>query len=120
MGIGINIRSTKNRRYALDIAQGLKTLETRNSDSLRAYIGERVGLIETGRGRAMLVGFATVGDPIEISSADFDDHYASHLVAPGDDFYPEPGSSKQCYPMLNAESCEPRAIYSFGIRSRKI
>lgn len=120
MGIGINIRSTKNRRYALDIAQGFKTLETRNSDSLRAYVGERVGLIETGRGRAMLVGFATVGDPIEISSTDFDDHYESHLVAPGDDFYPEPGSSKKCYPMLNAESCEPRVIYSFGIRSRKI
>ena len=118
--IGINIRSTKACRYALEIARGSKTLETRASDSLRCYVGQRVGLIETGRGKARLVGYATVGAPLVLSAAEFSAHYSEHLVAPGDPFYPEHGAVKYCYPMLDATPCDPRTIETRGIKARRI
>lgn len=118
--IGINIRSTKNRRYALEIANGKKTLETRASDSLKCYIGARVGLIETGNGIACLVGYATVGEPVSIPYDDFDNHYAAHLVTPDDSFYPVPGSVKYCYPMIDPTTCAHRLIKTRGIKARKI
>lgn len=118
--VGINIRSTKTARYALEIARGHKTLETRESDSLRCYVGRRVGLIETGRGKARLVGYATIGAPIELAYSDFETREADHLVKPGDPFYPKPGDFKYCYPMVNAAECEHREISTRGILARSL
>lgn len=120
ISIGVNIRSTKNCRYALEIARGNKTLETRASDSLRCYVGRRVGLIETGNGKARLLGYATIGEPIQIEAESFDDHYAAHLVARDDPFYPSKDAIKYCYPMLDAIPCAPRVITSKGIKARRI
>ena len=118
--IGINVRSTKTARYAIEIARGNKTLETRDTDSLRCYVGHRVGLIETGRGKARLVGYATIGAPVELAYCDFETRESDHLVKTGDPFYPKPGESKYCYPMVNATECEHREISTRGILARSL
>ena len=118
--LGINVKSTSKRRYALDIVNGVKTLETRASDSLRAYVGRRVGVVETGRGKARLVGYVTVGQPIIIMRGDFDAFAGSHLVTPGCDFYPALGANKFAYPMINPTPCAEASIITRGIRARKI
>ena len=118
--MGINVRATRETRYALEIVTGAKTLETRATDSLRPYVGRRVGIVETGRGPAHLVGFVTIGEPIQANAGRaFDRLAGGHLVRPGCPFYPSEGV-KFCYPMLNPEPCAPRAIESRGIIARRI
>ena len=56
--IGINVRSDRNVDYADLIVDGRKRLETRNTDSLRPYVGRRVSIVKTGRGKAMAIGAA--------------------------------------------------------------
>ena len=64
--MGINVRTDEGVNYSDLIVSGQKKYETRDKDSLRPYIGKRVGIVETGSGPANLVGYATVGDPIEV------------------------------------------------------
>lgn len=118
--LGINVRSTRERRYALDIVRGAKTLETRESDSLRCYVGQRVGIVETGKGKARLLGYVTVGEPIIIPRADFDAFAGAHLVAPSCAFYPRNGAAKCAYPMLDPAPCAEASIITRGIRARAI
>ena len=61
------------------IGSGQKKYESRDKDSLRPYVGKRIGIRETGSGPAKLVGYATVGEPIEVGEAEFADSSDQHL-----------------------------------------
>jgi hypothetical protein len=61
--IGINFND-KSQPFTDMIMDGKKTIETRNSRSLDSVVGKRVGIVRTGVGPAMLVGYADVGSPI--------------------------------------------------------
>ena len=98
--MGINVRTDESVNYSDLIVSGQKKYETRDKDSLRPYIGKRVGIVETGSGPANLVGYATVGDPIEVGESEFNDSRDLHLVPEGSKFDIKPGQSKFLYEML--------------------
>ena len=52
---GVNIND-KVQPFTDQILSRKKTIETRRTNSLRPYIGQRVGIIRTGKGKALLVG----------------------------------------------------------------
>jgi len=118
--IGINVRSDGNIDYADLIVDGKKKLETRNSDSLRPYVGRRVSIIKTGKGRAYAIGVATVGEPIEVDEKQFRDLEKEHLVPAGSKFDIQPDSTKFLYPMLNPKRYERPREVGHGILSRKV
>lgn len=117
MGININ---DKTQAFTAQVLSGEKTIETRRTNSLRPYVGKRVGIVRTGKGRATLVGFATIGEPIRYENQrQFRDDYARHRVAAGSphDCGPE---GKFGYPLTDVESTTPRPVTSRGIVARKI
>ena len=117
MGININ-DSTQD--FTGQILRGEKTIETRSTRSLDPYIGERVGLVRTGVGKATLVGYATVGEPVVYDSvAKFRRDYDKHLVAPGSAFDMK-DRLKYGYPLMQVEETEPRIVESKGIVARRV
>jgi hypothetical protein len=117
MGININ---DKTQPFTAQILSGEKTIETRRTNSLRPYVGKRVGIVRTGRGRATLVGYATIGEPIRYENQrQFAKDRARHRVAAGSphDCGPE---GKFGYPMIDVEATTPRPVTSRGIVARKI
>jgi SAM-dependent methyltransferase len=117
MGININ---DKCQDFTGQILRGEKTIETRKTRSLDPYIGERVGLIRTGVGKATLVGYATVGEPVVYDSvAKFRRDQSKHLVAPGSAFDIKDGL-KYGYPLMQVEAVEPRQLESRGIVARRL
>ena len=117
MGININ-DSTQD--FTGQILRGEKTIETRSTRSLDPYIGERVGLIRTGVGKATLVGYATVGEPVFYDSvAKFRKDYDKHLVAPGSAFDIK-DRLKYGYPLMQVEAIIPKQVQSKGIVARRL
>ena len=120
--MGINVRTDGDTNYAQLIVDGRKRYESRDKDSLRPYVGKRVGIVETGAGPARLVGFATVGEPVEVGETEFADARDEHLVPEGSRFDIKPGQSKFLYEMIDPEAlAEPvDASGTKGIVARNI
>lgn len=117
--MGININDCT-QDFTGQILRGEKTIETRSTRSLDPYIGERVGLVRTGVGKATLVGYATVGEPVVYDSvAKFRRDYDKHLVAPGSAFDMK-DRLKYGYPLMQVESITPKLVQSKGIVARKL
>jgi len=118
--IGINVRSDGDIDYADLIVDGKKKLETRNSDSLRPYVGKRVSIVKTGKGKAYAIGVATVGEPIQADEEQFRKLEKEHLVPAGSKFDIQPGSTKFLYPMINPKRYDRPREVGHGIVSRKV
>ena len=115
-GININCLGQDFCRLILD---GEKTIETRNSRSLDPYIWQRVGLIQTGRGPARLVGLVTIGDPIQYESEEeWDQDISRHRVYGGE--YGWRYGIKYGYPMINPRRISPKLVTSLGVVAREI
>jgi hypothetical protein len=118
---GINIRSDGDNRYADLIVDGEKTMESRNTDSLRPYVGQTVGIIRTGEGPAKLIGSAKIGEPIEVDEQQFRELEDAHRVPQGSAFDIKPGSTKFLYPLTEAKRFdEERDVDSRGIVAREV
>jgi hypothetical protein len=119
MGININ---DKIQDFTGQILRGEKTIETRNKNSLKAYVGERVGIIRTGKGNAYLVGFCTVGEPkLYENEKEFRKDEDKHLVQQGSKFDIPKNGVKYGYPLYDVVKLnEPVRITSKGIISRKL
>jgi len=118
---GINVRCGSGMDYAGLIADGAKTLETRRTNSLRPWIGQRVGIVRTGRGPAHLVGYAVIGEPVMLDHAAFREAEDQHLVPFGSAFDAQAGEVKYCYPMWDAERLNaPTPVTTRGIIARKL
>lgn len=111
--IGININDEK-QDFTGQILRGEKVIETRNRNAFRQIVGERVGLIRTGKGKgATLVGFATIGQPIVYTNEeDFRRDYEKHRVEPNStyDIIKSPRGKKVGYPLTDVKLVEPRLI----------
>jgi hypothetical protein len=117
MGININ---DKTQPFTAQILSGEKTVETRRTNSLRPYVGQRVGIVRTGRGRATLVGFATIGEPIRYGhQKQFAADYARHRVAAGSPHDCGP-DGKYGYLLTDVEATTPRPVTGRGIVARTI
>ena len=116
---GININD-KVQDYTGQILRGEKTIETRPSRSLDSRIGKRTGIIRTGAGKATLVGYAIIGEPVVYNSvAKFRRDQSKHRVAPGS-IHDIKGGLKYGYPLMQVESVTPRVITSRGNVIRKL
>ena len=106
--IGININD-KYEPFTEMIFSGEKTIETRKTPSLNPYIGQRVGIIKTGKGKAVLVGFATIGKPVRYETEEsFRKDEFKHCVLKGSKY----DNGKFGYPIINPVSIEPKYINS--------
>ena len=119
--IGINVNQGGSS-FADKIISGEKKFETRESDSLRAYVGKRVGIIRTGEGKAKAIGDVTLGEPIVVSSPEeFAKLRDLHLVPEGSKFDIKKGGVKYLYPIENPVPYGvEKDVAKYGIVSRKI
>lgn len=118
--MGFNVNDSE-RPWTQMILQGIKTVETRNSDSLRPYVGKRVGIIRTGVGRATLVGYCDLGEPkVYRTNEEFRADQKAHQVPLGSGYDIPPGGVKFGYPVTNVEAVQPREITSRGNVWRRI
>ena len=119
--MGLNVRCDSGLDYAGLIADGAKTLETRRTNSLRPWIGQRVGIVRTGRGKAHLVGYAVIGEPVMLDHAAFRQAEDQHLVPSGSAYDAQAGETKYCYPLRDAERLNtPTPVTTRGIIARKL
>jgi hypothetical protein len=121
-GMGINVRSDSKAgiRYADEIVDGNKKYETRDSDSLRPYVGKRVAIVRTGEGPAKAIGEVTVGEPIVADRDMFHKMRPHHLVPEGSMFDIKPGSQKYLYPMHDPVRFDAEKGVGAGIVARKV
>lgn len=121
-GMGINVRSDNKAgiRYADEIVDGNKKYETRDSDSLRPYVGKRVAIVRTGEGPAKAIGEVTVGEPIVADRDMFHKMRPHHLVPAGSAFDIKPGSQKYLYPMHDPMRFDTEKGVGAGIIARKV
>lgn len=116
-GININDRSQPFTDLILD---GLKTIETRDSRSLDSVVGKRVGIIRTGKGPAILVGYVTVGQPFFYKNQkEFDRDWKRHQVGSESPFYIG-HNGKWGYPLTDPERTKPRIVTNRGIVIRNL
>jgi len=119
--IGINIRDDGDIRYADLIVDGKKKYESRRTNSLNPYIGKTVGIIRTGKGPAVAIGQATIGEPIIVDADKFDKLRNQHLVPKNSKFDIDSDGTKYLYPMINPIRWDnEKPIKHKGIVSRKI
>ena len=120
--MGINVRSDKKAgmSYADHIVDGKKTLESRESNSLKHYVGKRVAIVKTGEGKAHAIGEVTVGEPIVVDEKGFRDRQKEHLVPTDSQFDIKPGKTKHLYPMHDPIRYDVPKEVGRGIISRKI
>ena len=84
------------------------------------YVGKRVGIVRTGKGKAMLVGYATVGHPVFYKNKkEFDADFKKHRVGPKSPYYIGP-AGKYGYPLTNVEKTDPVPVNKRGIIARSI
>ena len=117
--IGINVRATKTHDYASLIVSGTKILETRNTNSLKPYIGQRVGIIRTGKGKAQLIGFVNIDKAEWVSQEDFKKIYYKHLVSDDSEFACT-NKGKWVYHLSDAQMHPATDVDSKGIIARNI
>ena len=115
--ININDEETPFTNLILD---GMKTVETREKPTLRSLVGQRVGIIRTGCGKAKLVGYVDIVAEIMYSTyTNFTFDYLRHRVRPYSK-YDMRGCVKWGYILKNPERCEPIEVDAKGIVIRNI
>ncbi len=117
--VGININDKKEKWSEL-LLSGEKTIETRNTNKLKSLVGKPVALIRTGVGKAHIVGFIMLGEPIVYNTlAEFRADEHRHRVRAGSPF--DFKEKKYGYPVKVLHKLEePLPVDSIGIVSRKI
>ena len=119
--MGINVASDRKsgRRYADMIVDGHKTLESRNSDTLRPYVGKRVAIVRTGEGKAKAIGEVTIGEPMVVNKQKFRTLEDKHHVPEGSAFDINT-PTKHLYPMHDPVRYDEERDVGHGIVSRKV
>lgn len=116
---GININDKK-QGFTCQILQGLKTIETRKKPTLRPYINKKVGIVQTGKGKATCRFYCTIAKEIEYpNKTAFKRDYKLHRVSSKSNYFPQ---QFPCYGYLitDIEKIKPFKVNSLGIIARKI
>ena len=119
--MGINVRNTKDKPFADLIVDGLKTIETRESNSLHPYVGKRVAIVRTGEGKAFAIGEVTItGFSWTNSKSIFDSHASAHMVAEDNAFYFKQNIGKYMYYLEKAVRYQSPVAVGRGIVARQL
>lgn len=117
---GININD-KTQAFTEQILEGLKDIETRDSNSLKSLIDQRVGMIQTGCGKAHVVGLVDiVGVVVYEDEQAFRKDYNRHQVAARSKYDIKPGGKKYGYILANVERCDPTPVTVRGNTIRNL
>lgn len=103
---GISINDGYGIKFTDLILSGKKTIETRNKRTLDPFVGEWVGLIRTGIGKARLVGYIKFGKPISYNSSNFNNDYEKHYISSDDKKFYNNGN-KFGYPIIGIKPIKP-------------
>ena len=120
MGINVRTDTQAGIRYADEIISGKKVYESRNTDSLRPYVGQRIAIVRTGEGSAKAIGEVTLGEPIVVNEEQFNAMREQHLVPAGSTFDVPPGGVKYLYPVQEPTRYETERDVGQGIVSRQV
>lgn len=116
-GININDKEFPFTDYILD---GIKTIETRGTNSLKSVVGQRVAIVRTGKGKAIIVGYVDVtGVKRYDAENEFRRDYDKHLVEKGSK-YDISADGKYGYILENPQRCDPVIAPRGGIVIRNI
>ena len=111
--VGININD-RGQKFTTQILDGIKEIETRNSNVFKRILGKRVGIIKTGGIKPMLVGYAKIeDDPIVYDNEEsFRNDFEKHRVDANSKFDITKSSrgKKYGYRLTDIERVEPREI----------
>jgi len=119
--MGINVRNTKDKPFADLIVDGLKTIETRESNSLHPYVGKRIAIVRTGEGKAFAIGEVTItGFMWTNSKSTFDDYAPLHMVNKENAFYIKQSIGKYMYFLENAVRYQTPVAVGKGIVARQL
>lgn len=116
---GININDSTGQ-WSDMLLTGVKTIETRNQNNLKSFVGKPIGVVQTGVGKAKVVGFIILGDPIEYKTKfAFRQDSKKHCVKPNSQF--DWNGVKFGYPVTVIKKLnKPIPVTSRGYVSRKI
>jgi hypothetical protein len=119
--MGINVASDRKAgiHYADLIVDGKKTIETRNSDTLRPYVGKRVAIVRTGAGPAKAIGEVTIGEPMVANKSKFRAMQSKHMVPEGS-MFDITTPTKHLYPLHSPVRYDDERDVGHGIVSRKV
>ena len=87
------------------ILSGAKPYETRKRNMLRNLIGKRVALIETGKGPAMIRGFATISSAERINFDNIDARKSARIFRTAYDIQPD--GAKWFYKLSDVQNVDP-------------
>jgi hypothetical protein len=119
--LGINIAVDRNGTdYADLIIKGTKKFESRETPSLKPYVGKRVGIVRTGAGPAEVIGTVEIGKPIEVNENEFAKLRDQHLVSEDSSFNIKKGQTKFLYPMIDPVAMNAQKVTSRGIVARTL
>ena len=119
--LGINIAVDRNGTdYADLIIKGTKKFESRETPSLKPYVGKRVGIVRTGAGPAEVIGTVEIGKPIEVNENEFARLRDQHLVSEDSSFNIKKGQTKFLYPMIDPVAINAQKVTSRGIVARTL
>ena len=115
----ININDTETPFTDL-ILSGIKTVETRDTRSLKSLVGQRVGIISTHKKRkALLVGYVDIVDEIKYNNEEkFRQDCIRHHVLAGSKY--DIKNIKYGYVLENPQKCTPTMVTAKGIVIRNI
>lgn len=103
-------------RYAEAIVKGLKPIETRSRNMLRALVGERVAVVRTRRGKApVVIGYVTIYRA-DFCPADTFGAYRDLTLIPEGSAYDCKGRGKWFYFLSNANPCDPFPLPENAVR----
>jgi hypothetical protein len=114
---GINVND-KSQPFTEQILSGEKTIETRSAPTLRRFVGQRVGIVRTGKGKAQLVGYVDIVKEVRYENEKaFNADYDKHLVAPDSPYFKAKGFG---YVLANPEMLmEPVDVPAHGNRTAR-
>lgn len=120
MGINVRTDSRAGIDYAGLIVTGRKTLETRATDSLAAYLGRRVAIVRTGAGPARAIGSVRIVGAYAVDGPRFRTLERLHAVPAGSLYDVRPDGLKWCYELAEPRLyAKPRRV-GRGIVARRV
>jgi hypothetical protein len=120
--IGINVRTDKGAGvdYAGAILAGEKTLESRATDSLRPWVGQRVAIVRTGVGRAHAIGTVRIVAGWKVPAPIFRMLEPHHLVPQYSQFDVPRGGDKWVYLLAEPHPFELAHAVANGVVARQV
>jgi len=105
--------------YAQLIVEARKIIETRNRNTLKNLVGERVAIVRTRHGKPMIIGYV---DIVSVSFCDeerFPEYFTQHFVPYFSKYYVK-SKGKYFYHLANAEKCIPYPLPENAVRHGRV